>query len=73
MKDNLYEKGVGYADSFFGIIDGQYFHIHGIKNPYYTIMFMTTYSTLDRSDNEIKRNVNRKTALFKYPRIVKNR
>ena len=43
---------VGYADAISGVIDGQHFHTHGMKEPYYTMMFMTTYGTMERSDKE---------------------
>ena len=63
-------KEVGYADVITGVISVQNFHINGTKEKYYTMMFMTTYDTLDRSGNDRKRYINRETVQLKYPYIV---
>ena len=58
VKENFDGMEVGDSDSISGLIDGQKFHIHEMKNPDYTMMFMTIYETLERSDNEIKWHIN---------------
>ena len=65
-------KELGYADTTTGVIDGQHFNIHGKKEPYYTMMLMTTYGTLESSGNERKWRSNGETVRSKYPEIVRN-
>ena len=45
MKEHFVGKEVGYVGIIYGIIDGHHFHIHGMKEPDYTTMWMTTYGT----------------------------
>ena len=45
MKENVSGKKVVYADAISGVIGGQHFHIHVMKDPNYTMMFMVTYGT----------------------------
>ena len=52
VKDRFYGEEVGYADTISGVIGGQHFHIHKMKDTYYTIMLMTTYVTLERCESE---------------------
>ena len=67
MNYHFYGKGVGYSDAISGVIYGQQFHIHGMKEPDFTMVVMATYVLLERSGNDIKRRVNGETVLFKYP------
>ena len=53
-KEKFSGKEVCCADAIYGVIDGQHFHFHGMKDPDYTSILMTTYVTLDRSVNDIK-------------------
>ena len=45
-------KELGYADTTTGVIDGQHFHIYGMKDPNYTMTLITTYGTLEISVND---------------------
>ena len=72
MKENVSGKKVVYADAISGVIGGQHFHIHVMKDPNYTMRFMVTYGTLDRSGNEIKHHFNGDMVRFKYQDIVRN-
>ena len=72
VKEQFSEKYLGYAGAISGIIYGQHFHIHKMKDPNYTMVLMTTYVALERSDNKIKYHVNGKTVWFKYPCIFLN-
>ena len=71
-KEQFYGKGVDYYDSISVLIYYQHFNIHGMKDPDYTTMMITTYSTLDIRVNEIKWRVNGDTVCLKYPDIVRN-
>ena len=68
----LWEGGRGYYDAISGLIDGQNFHIHGVKDPDYTIMITTPYDTLERGGDERKRCSNRKPVWSKNPDIFCN-
>lgn len=50
VKYSFSRKKVGYADSIFVLINGQHFHIHEIKDPDYTLMLMTIFSTLEKME-----------------------
>ena len=52
VQDHFYGEEVGYADTISGIIGGQHCYIYRMKETYYTIMLMTTYVTLERSESE---------------------
>ena len=67
MKYQFSGKEVGYSDTIFGVIGGQHFHIHGTKDPDYTMMLMPTYGNLERRDNDRKWRINGETVQFKYP------
>ena len=51
-------KEVGYDDAISRLIDGQHFRIYGMKEPYYTMILMTTYGTLEISGNDRKWRIN---------------
>ena len=72
VKEQFSGKEVGYDDAISRVIYGQKFHMHGMKEPYYTMMLMTTYGTLNRTGNERKKHFNGETVRFKYPDIVQN-
>ena len=40
VKYHFSGKEVGYADSIYVVIDGQHYHICGMKDPDYTMMLM---------------------------------
>ena len=63
---------LGYDDAIYGVIGIQHFHINATKETYYTMTFMTTYGTLERSGNKRKRRVNVDTVWFRYLDIFWN-
>ena len=65
-------KEAGYVDAIYGVIDGQHFHIYGMKDPNYTMTLITTYGTLEISVNERKWYINGDIMRFKYPGIIWN-
>ena len=70
------DKEVGAADTIKGTMDGVTFHIHGMKEPDYIMMLMTTYGTILRM-GEMKKchykiNGVKKMTDFQYPEIVNN-
>ena len=72
MKEHFSGKAVGYDDAIYGLIDGEHFYIHGMKEPDFAMVLITIYCTLGRSGNEIKWCVNGEAVQFKYPEIVQN-
>ena len=58
MKDHFNGKQIGYYDTIYGAINCQYFYIHGMWYPDYTLTLMTIYGILDLSGNATKWRVN---------------
>ena len=57
MKEHFAGEEVGYSDAISGVIYGQHFHIHGMKDPDYTTMLMTTYCAWERNGSGRKQHV----------------
>ena len=72
MKEHFAGKEVGYGGAISVVIGVQHFHIHGKKDPYYTMILMITYGTLGRIFNGKKQHINREMVRFKYPEISLN-
>ena len=63
---------MGYYDALSGVIGGQHFHIHGMKDPDKTMVLMIIYGILERSENEKNRRAIVDMIQFNCPDIVIN-
>ena len=69
-------KEIGESDALQGELDGIKFHLVGMKEPDYVMMFMTTYGTLEEVSDQKKRhyleNGVKHVKTFQYPEVVHN-
>ena len=73
---HLNDTEVGADDTIKGTMDGITFHIHGMKEPDYNMMLLTTYGTIlkmgEMKNHHYKINGVKKMTDFQNPEIVYN-
>lgn len=73
VKEHFNNKPVGAADCYESTLDEVKYQIHGMKEPDYTMMLMSTYGTLERHGDEKHRLLSDGTRVtFRYPELVYN-
>lgn len=73
IKTHFDDKPVGSVDVLNGELDAVKVAVHGLKEPNYTMMLMTTYGTINPCGDEQKRVLDNGTrATFFYPEVVYN-
>ena len=67
---------MGHANALKGILDGVPFYIHGMKEPDYVMMLMSTYGTLmhmsEMKKHQYTENWVKKVMEFQYPEELFN-
>ena len=69
IKEHFADKDPGYFDAMKMKYDDVDFHVVGLKEPDYVLMFMTTYGSINRLGRDQIRRVNGETYTFKYPEV----
>lgn len=77
VKSFFAEKDVGYADAQRGTLDNVNYYIYGMREPDYTMMMMTTYGTLNRSNGRTTSRIWKQAGVpqrltFNYPEVINN-
>ena len=76
VKAHFADQDPGHFDALQGKLDGETFHVYGMKETSYVLMFMTTYRTGERMGREqlcvLKDGRSRRTFKFQYPEVVFN-
>lgn len=72
IKQHFEGEQLGYSDAIAGKYDNTPFHIVAMKDQAFTMMFMTTYGTLEKTGKLSGRKVGDVVVRFQYPEVLTN-